>query len=146
MTGFALVLWAYTAEHSALAVSLMTFCNYVPYIVVSLFAGTFVDRHRKKNVILIADSTAAVGTVIIWCLVMGGSLQTWHIYAVNALIGSMNAFQSPASGVAIGKMVPKEKLANVSGMAVMFLCTGTIGCLFSILSYIRVKKIAMVPG
>lgn len=116
MTAFTLVLWAYTVHHSALSVSLMTFCNYVPYIIVSLFAGTFVDRHNKKTIMLSADSIAACGTVVIWALVLCGSLQLWHIYVVNILIGSMNAFQSPASGVAIGKMVPKEKLANVSGM------------------------------
>lgn len=116
MTGFSLALWAYTVNHSALTVSLMTFCNYVPYIMVSLFAGTFVDRHSKRKIMLIADSVAALGTASILVLVVSGSLQTWHIYLVNILIGSMNAFQSPASSVAVGKMVPKEKLANVSGM------------------------------
>lgn len=30
MTGFALVLWAYGQSHSAMSVSLMSFCNYVP--------------------------------------------------------------------------------------------------------------------
>ena len=33
----------------------MTFCNYVPYIILSLFAGSFVDRHSKKAIMLIAD-------------------------------------------------------------------------------------------
>ncbi len=38
MTGFALILWVYTVNHSALTVSMMSFCSYVPYIIVSLFA------------------------------------------------------------------------------------------------------------
>lgn len=49
MTSFALVLWAYEQSRSALSVSLMSFCNYVPYILVSMFVGAFVDRHRKKR-------------------------------------------------------------------------------------------------
>lgn len=116
MTSFALILWTYTVKHSALTVSLMTFCNYVPYIIVSLFAGTFVDRHSKKKIMLISDSIAALGTIFIWRFAFMGNLQMWHVYLVNVLVGSMNAFQQPASSVAIGKMVPKEKLANVSGM------------------------------
>ena len=32
MTSFALVLWAYEQSRSALSVSLMSFCNYVPFI------------------------------------------------------------------------------------------------------------------
>lgn len=74
MTSFALILWIYTVKHSALTVSLMSFCSYVPYILISPFAGTFVDRHSKKKIMLIADS------------------------------------------IALGKLVPQDKLANVSGM------------------------------
>ncbi|MCM1100473.1 MAG: MFS transporter [Clostridium sp.] len=116
MTGFALILWAYGFSRSALTVSLMTFCNYVPYILVSLFAGTVVDRNRKKTVMLAADSVAALGTLAIWGLLWSGKLLMIHVYLVNALIGCANAFQSPASGVAVRMMVPKEKLSNVSGM------------------------------
>lgn len=116
MTGFALVLWVYTVNHSALTVSLMSFCSYVPYIIVSLFAGSFVDRHSKKKIMLAADSIAAVCTCTIFIMWVYGGLQIWHIYIVNSVIGFMNAFQSPASSVAVGKMVPKEKIANVSGM------------------------------
>lgn len=43
-------------------------------------------------------------------------LQIYHIYMVNFVIGFMNAFQGPASAVAVVKIVPKEKLAQVSGM------------------------------
>lgn len=39
MTGFALVLWAYGQSHSAMSVSLISFCNYVPYVFLSLFVG-----------------------------------------------------------------------------------------------------------
>lgn len=116
MTGFALILWTYEQSHSAMSVSLMSFCNYVPYVLVSLFAGAFVDRHSKKSIMLISDSTAAVCTFAVLVLAVGGRLAVWNIYAVNVVIGFMNAFQQPAAAVAIGKMVPKEKLSNVSGM------------------------------
>lgn len=116
MTSFALILWTYEQSGSALSVSLMAFCNYVPYICASLFAGEFVDRYSKKTIMLLVDSVAAVCTVIVLALTMYDGLAVWNIYVVNAVIGFMNAFQSPAMAVAIGKMVPQEKLSNVSGM------------------------------
>ena len=116
MTAFALILWAYTKNGSAMTVSLMSFFNYVPYIIVSLFAGTFVDMHSKKKIMLISDSIAAVCSVVIFTLNQAGGLQIWNIYLVNFIIGFMNAFQGPASSVAIGKIVPKDKLTQVSGM------------------------------
>lgn len=116
MTSFALILWAYTQNGSAMTVSLMSFFNYIPYTVVSLFAGTFVDSHSKKKIMLVADTIAAICSAIILVLTIGNNLQVWNIYVVNFVIGFMNAFQGPASSVAIGKVVPKDKLAQVSGM------------------------------
>lgn len=116
MTSFALILWVYTQDGSAMTVSLMSFFNYMPYILVSIFAGNFVDRHKKKNIMLVADTIAAVCSAVIFALTWSEGLQIWHIYVVNFVIGFMNAFQSPASSVAIGRIVPKDKLAQVSGM------------------------------
>lgn len=116
MTGFALILWAYTQNGSAMTVSLMSFFNYMPYIFVSLFAGSFVDSHSKKKIMLVADTVAAACSAVILALSVGGCLQIWNIYVVNFVLGFMNAFQGPAANVAVGKVVPKEKLAQVSGM------------------------------
>lgn len=116
MTSFALILWVFSIKHSAMTVSLMSFCNYVPFIITSIFAGTFVDRHSKKRIMLISDSVAALCTLFILTEMILGDLQIWHIYLINCVIGCMNAFQSPASSVAVGKLVPKDKLAEVSGM------------------------------
>lgn len=116
MTTFALILWAYTQKGTAMTVSLMTFFYYLPYIILSLFVGTFVDNHSKKKIMLVSDSIAAICSLAILCLSIGNSLQIGHIYLVNLIIGLTGAFQEPASDVALGKVVPKEKLEQVSGM------------------------------
>jgi len=116
MTGFALVLWAYGQSQSAMSVSLMSFCNYVPYIVFSLFVGDFIDRHKKKTIMLVSDSIAAIGSFAILIALITGQLAVWNIYIVNIVIGITNAFQQPASAVATGQLVPEEKISNVSGM------------------------------
>lgn len=116
MTGFALILWTYERNHSAMAFSLMSFCNYIPFILVSLIAGSFVDKHNKKAIMLLADSIAAICSFGVLVLSLSGNLQVWNIYMVNLIIGTMNAFQQPASAVAIGRIVPQEKISKVSGM------------------------------
>lgn len=116
MTSFALILWAYEQSHSALSVSMMTFCDYVPYILVSIFVGTFIDRHKKKVIMLVTDSIAAICSFVILMLIVTEYLSIWNIYVINIVIGIITAFQQPASAVALGKLVPKDKLSNVSGM------------------------------
>lgn len=116
MTGFALVLWAYEQSRSAMSVSLMSFCNYVPYVILSLFVGSYIDRHDKKAIMLAADSIAAAGSLAVLALLLTGRLAVRDIYVVNAVVGVTNAFQQPASAVATGRLVPKEKISNASGL------------------------------
>ncbi len=116
ITGFSLVLWAYGQSHSAMSISLMSFFHYVPYIFCSLFVGGFIDRHKKKTIMLLSDSIAAAGSLIVFICLLQGNLSIWAIYVVHIIIGITNAFQQPASAVAIGRLVPKEKISNVSGM------------------------------
>lgn len=52
MTSFALILWIYTQKETAMTVLLMTFFNYIPYIIVSLFAGTFMNAFLVLILIL----------------------------------------------------------------------------------------------
>jgi DHA3 family macrolide efflux protein-like MFS transporter len=116
MTSFALIIWAYKQTKSAMSVSLMTFFSYLPYIIVSVFAGTFIDNHKKKAIMLCSDSIAALCSMTVFLLLMTGNLEIWHIYIVNGIVGFMNAFQSPAEAVAVGIMVPKDKYTRASGM------------------------------
>ena len=92
MTGFALVLWAYEQSRSAMSVSMMSFCNYVPYIILSLFVGSYVDRHSKKAIMLVSDSIAAMGSTVVLAFLLMGRLEIWNIYVINAVIGITNAF------------------------------------------------------
>ncbi len=116
MTSFAVILWAYARTGSAMTVSLMAFCSYLPYILISLVAGRFVDHHYKKHVILSTDFLAALCSLIVLLLWLRGGLSIWHLYLANAMIGMMNSFQMPAQSVAIGLMVPRDRLAQTSGM------------------------------
>ncbi len=116
MTGYALVLWVYGQTNSALSVSLLTLCSYAPYVLVSVFAGGFVDRRRKKSIMLCADTVAFLRTLLIAALLLLNRFSVPWIYVVNAITGFMNAFQSPASAVANGRLVPQDKLTKMSGL------------------------------
>jgi len=116
MTSYALIIWSFKQTHSAMSVSIMTFCSYLPYILGSIFAGTFIDAHAKKKIIIISDTVAACCSMSVFILLRFNTLEIWNIYIVNAVVGFMNAFQSPATSVAVGLMVPKDKYHKVSGM------------------------------
>lgn len=116
MTSYALILWAYHQTNSALSISLMSFCSYLPYIIISIFAGTFVDRHKKKNIMAVSDTIAAVCSLCIFTLLISNQLLIWHIYLVNIIVGFMDSFQSPATSIAVGILIPQGKYEKASGL------------------------------
>lgn len=116
MTSFALVIWSYQQQGSALATSLLAICSYAPYVLLSIFAGALSDWWDKKITLLLSDSFAAFCTLLVLILLTTGNLQIWHLYLINTLNGLMNTVQQPASDVSISLLVPKDYYQKVSGM------------------------------
>ncbi|MBP3435700.1 MAG: MFS transporter, partial [Clostridia bacterium] len=116
MTNFALIVWSYQAEGSALTTALLTVCSYAPYVVMSIFAGSISDRWSKKKVMLACDCFAAACTLGVLILLRTDRLEIWHLYVINALSGLMNTVQQPASEVATTLLTPQAHYQRVSGL------------------------------
>lgn len=116
MTGYALVIWSYTQQGSALATALLMVCSYAPYVICSIFAGALSDRWDKKKTMLGCDAMAALCTVGVLVLLKTGLLRIWHLYLVNAVSGLMNTVQQPASEVATTMLLPPKFYQKVGGL------------------------------
>lgn len=116
MTSYSLVIWSYTQKGSALMTSLLMVSTYTPYVILSIFAGALSDRWNKKATMLVCDSVAAVSTVVMFILLKNGLLEIWHLYLINAVNGLMNTVQSPASEVAVSRILPKRHYQRVGGL------------------------------
>lgn len=116
MTSFALVIWSYQQQGSALRTALLIVCSYAPYVIVSIFAGAISDRWNKKTIMLVCDTFAAMCTLATAVLLHMGRLEIWHLYALNVLNGLMNTFQQPATDVTITLITPKAHYQLASGL------------------------------
>lgn len=116
MTSYALVIWSYTQEGSALMTALLMVSSYAPYVLLSIFAGALSDKWNKKITMLVCDSVAALTTIIMLFLLQSSTLQIWHLYVINAVNGLMNTIQQPASEVATTRVLPKKYYQQVGGL------------------------------
>lgn len=116
MTAFALVLWSYQSQGSALSTALLSVCSYAPYVIMSIFAGALSDRWDKKRTMLFCDTLAALCTLVVLALAERGALALWHLYLVNALSGLMNTVQQPAADVAVTLLTPREHFQRAGGL------------------------------
>lgn len=116
MTSFALILWSYQQAGSALATAMLSVCSYVPYVVMSIFAGALSDRLNKKATMLVCDSAAALSTVAVLALYQAGGLKIGHLYAINALNGLMNTVQRPAADVTVTLLTPEHQYQRAGAL------------------------------
>lgn len=116
MTSFALVVWLYKKNGSALETALLSVCSYAPYVLTSIFAGALSDRWNKKRTMLVCDLLAALSTVTVSLLIRADALLPGHLYLLNALNGLMNTVQQPAGEVAATLLIPREAYQKTSAM------------------------------
>lgn len=140
MTGFATVIWMYSNSGQVMSSSLLAICSTVPYLIVSLLGGVVVDKMNKKKIMLICDSIAAAGSVILLGCYILGYLQLWVLCLVNIINGFMNAFQNPASQVTVTLLVEQKDYARIGGIQ------STMGALVGIFQPILATTILNVLG
>src|SRR5574340_1045017 len=112
---FALV-WHLTVKTGSTTVLAMaTLVALLPQVVLGPFAGALVDRWDRRKVMMIADGSVALTTLILVALFSTGRIETWHIYVAMFLRSLGGAFHWPAMQASTSPMVPKEHLPRLAG-------------------------------
>jgi len=103
----------YNMTGSAFMLGLSTFMLHIPLLVLGPFAGVWVDRQKKRQVLLITQSVAFVQSLAMLLLVAFGHVAVWHLVLANLVLGLVNAFDSPARQSQLVELVGgREDLPN----------------------------------
>src|SRR6266498_807651 len=113
---FALVWWLAQKSGSATILALATLVGMLPQIVFGPFAGALVDRWNRRIIMIVADGSIALFTLLLAWLFATGRVQIWHVYAILALRALGTAFHFPAMSASTPLFVPEEHLTRISGM------------------------------
>jgi MFS family permease len=97
--------------------ALNTFIYMATSMIVSPFAGAFVDRWNRRLVMILSDMGAGLSTLIVWLLLLSANLQIWHILLLGAFNATFTAFQVPAHSAATTMLIPRKHLGRAGGMA-----------------------------
>jgi MFS family permease len=116
LTSFGLGVWLFQRSGSATQWALLLFFYSVATILTLPLAGALVDRWDRRNVMIVTDSGAALGVLLLAFLAWNGWLHAWHIYAVVTINSIFNAFQMPAFSATVPLLVSKEQLGRTAGL------------------------------
>jgi MFS family permease len=97
---------------SPLALGLLGAASSAPMLVLVLLGGLISDRANRRHVIMITQALSLVQALILAVLTLSGLIQPWHIIALAALLGAINAFDIPARQAFIVELVGGSHLPN----------------------------------
>ena len=97
---------------SPMALGLSRRAASAPMLVLVLFGGLISDRANRRHVIMITQALSLVQALVLALLTLSGVIQPWHIIALAAVLGAINAFDIPARQAFIVELVGGSHLPN----------------------------------
>jgi MFS transporter, DHA3 family, macrolide efflux protein len=111
------IMWHLTLEtRSGAVMATYAVFGFLPQAVVSVFGGVWADRHDRKLLIIGADATIAVTTLVLALVMLSGYDSLWLIYLVSAVRSAGAGIQTPAVSSLLPQITPTEKLMRVNGI------------------------------
>ena len=100
----------YDLTGSAFLVGLNGLIRTVPFLAMSLYAGTVADRVDRKKLLFWAEAVMLLLTLGMAALVGSGLVQVWHIYAFSVITALVGAFEIPTHQALLPHLVPRQDL------------------------------------
>ena len=101
---------ANTLQASPSEMGMLGFAQYVPWLLVGMFAGVWVDRLRRRPLMIAADLGRAFLLALIPLAAILGHLQIWHLVVIGFLEGIGNVFFEVAYYAYLPALVGREEL------------------------------------
>ncbi len=86
----------YRMTDSAFLLGLIGFTGQVPTVIFGSFAGVYVDRLNRRNLLITTQACAMVQALLLAILTLTGHIAVWHLIVLSFVLGIVNAFDMPA--------------------------------------------------
>lgn len=116
IVNFVIILWLSFETKSAEVLAFAAIAAMLPQSVLGLFAGIYIDRWKRKRVMIMADSFIAFCTLILAVLFYLDVAKIGHIYILLALRSVGSAFHMPAMQASVPLLAPKSELIRIAGI------------------------------
>lgn len=128
--GIAILWYVLALTHSKADLAITGFGMTLPPIL-GIFVGVWVDRWRKKSVMIVSDVVRAVLLLSLFFLSSRSHVWFWEVLLIIILVEAVGTFFDPAASSLMPLIVPREHFATASGMTqsmgAMAALGGTLG-------------------
>ncbi|HET6315088.1 MAG TPA: MFS transporter [Chloroflexota bacterium] len=97
---------------SPAALGILTVAQFLPIMVLSLFAGVVADRLPKRPLLYAIGIISSLQAVAMTLLVLSGHIQPWQVYVLAFVLGVVSAFEMPTRQAFLSELVAREELQS----------------------------------
>lgn len=112
---FSLIWWLASETSSAMVLAMAGLMTYLPIFFLSPFAGVWVDRLKRKLVVITADLFMGVVAVLFAGWFLMNKPPYWSVYLVLGVRAVGSVFHTPAIQSMIPMIVPAQELVRANG-------------------------------
>jgi DHA3 family macrolide efflux protein-like MFS transporter len=116
IVGFAVVFWLSIKTGSPEVLASAMIAVLLPFIILGLFTGVYVDRWDRKRTMILADSFVALCSAALGILFSLEMTPLWLIYLLLALRSAGSAFHMPAMQASVPLLAPESELMRIAGI------------------------------
>ena len=102
----------YRLTGSALLLGLAGFANRIPIFLLSPIGGAIADRYSRHRIVIATQVASMVLAAALAFLTLSHLVRIWHLMAIAALLGVVNAFDIPGRQSFVVELVAREDLQN----------------------------------
>src|SRR6202011_5891758 len=88
------------------------FASQFPVFLLAPIGGTVADRHNRHRIIIVTQTVSMILPLVLAALTLSRTVRVWHVFALAAALGVVNAFDIPARQAFLVDMVGREDLMN----------------------------------
>ena len=122
---FALVWWLASETSSPMLLSFSKLLVFLPQLFLGPFVGVWIDRLKRKTVIICADLFSGMVATAFAVSFLFGKPPFWSVCIVLGIRAIGGVFQTPAIQSAIPMLVPKQELVRANGWS-QFMQSGSL--------------------
>ena len=100
----------------ATALGITTGLQFLPFLLLTPFAGLVADRMPKQRLLQLTNLGMALPAAILGVLAVTGTAEVWHVYVLAFVLGSASAFDAPARQSFVSEIVDPVDLSNAVGL------------------------------
>jgi MFS family permease len=103
-----------TLSATSVQMGFMTLAGALPVLLIGLFAGVWVDRVRRRPILIAADLGRALVLASVPIAAITGTLTMWHLYIVAAVHGVLTLFFDVADRSYLPTVVRRDQIVEAN--------------------------------